>query len=72
MKTGDKVIVPAEINGYGRDLRAIVTEIEKLCICQGRRVKNTARAKRAQEIFYPESETSLYKCGVRSYLCAGK
>ena len=28
MKTGDKVIVPAEINGYGRDLRAIVTEIE--------------------------------------------
>lgn len=23
MKTGDKVIVPAEINGYGRDLRAI-------------------------------------------------
>ena len=29
MKTGDKVIVPAEINGYGRDLRAIVTEIEK-------------------------------------------
>ena len=25
MKTGDKVIVPAEINGYGRDLRAIVT-----------------------------------------------
>jgi hypothetical protein len=22
MKTGDKVIVPAEINGYGRDLRA--------------------------------------------------
>ena len=30
MKTGDKVIVPAEINGYGRDLRAIVTEKEKL------------------------------------------
>ena len=29
MKTGDKVIVPAEINGYGRDLRAIITEIEK-------------------------------------------
>ena len=29
MKTGDKVIVPAEINGYGRDLRAMVTEIEK-------------------------------------------
>lgn len=28
MKTGDKVIVPAEINGYGRDLRTIVTEIE--------------------------------------------
>ena len=27
MKTGDKVIVPAEINGYGRDLRAMVTEI---------------------------------------------
>ena len=26
MKTGDKVIVPAEINGYGRDLRAMVTE----------------------------------------------
>lgn len=26
MKTGDKVIVPAEINGYGRDLRAIVTD----------------------------------------------
>lgn len=23
MKTGDKVIVPAEINGYGRDLRAM-------------------------------------------------
>lgn len=45
---------------------------EAQCICQGRRVKNTARAKRAQEIFYPESETSLYKCGVRSYLCAGK
>lgn len=40
--------------------------------CQGRRVKNTARAKRAQEIFYPESETSLYKYSVRSYLCAGK
>lgn len=30
MKTGDKVIVPAEINGYGRDLQAMVTEIEKL------------------------------------------
>lgn len=29
MKTGDRVIVPAEINGYGRDLRAIITEIEK-------------------------------------------
>ena len=29
MKTGDKVIVPAEINGYGRDLQAMVTEIEK-------------------------------------------
>lgn len=29
MKIGDKVIVPAEINGYGRDLRAMVTEIEK-------------------------------------------
>lgn len=28
MKTGDRVIVPAEINGYGRDLRAIITEIE--------------------------------------------
>lgn len=28
MKTGDKVIVPAEINGYGRDLRAMVTEID--------------------------------------------
>lgn len=27
---------------------------------------------RAQEIFYPKSETSLYKCGVRNYLCAGK
>ena len=36
------------------------------------RVKKTARAKRAQEIFYPESETPLYKCGVRSYLRAGK
>lgn len=30
MNTGDKVIVPAEINSYGRDLRAMVTEIEKL------------------------------------------
>ena len=30
MKTGDKVIVPAEKNGYGSDLRAIVTEIEKV------------------------------------------
>ena len=30
MKTGDKVIVPAEISGYGRDLRAMVTEIEKV------------------------------------------
>lgn len=29
MKTGDRVIVPAEINGYGRDLRAIITEIEE-------------------------------------------
>lgn len=66
MKTGDKVIVPAEINGYGRDLRAMVTEIEKFAGAI------FARAKRAQEIFYPESETSLYKCGVRSYLCAGK
>lgn len=28
MKTGDKVIVPGEISGYGRDLQAIVTEIE--------------------------------------------
>lgn len=28
MKTGDRVIVPAEINGYGRDLQAIITEIE--------------------------------------------
>ena len=27
MKTGDKVIVPAEINGYGRDLRAIVVTV---------------------------------------------
>ena len=27
MKTGDKVIVPAEINGYGRDLQAMVTEV---------------------------------------------
>lgn len=24
MKTGDRVIVPAEINGYGRDLQAII------------------------------------------------
>ena len=62
MKTGDKVIVPAEINGYGRDLQAMVTEIEKFA----------GTIKRAQEIFYPESETSLYKYGVRSYLCAGK
>ena len=45
---------------------------EAQSICQGQRVKNTARAKRAQEIFYPESETSLYKYGVHSYLCAGK
>lgn len=60
MKTGDKVIVPAEINGYGRDLRAIVTEKNLLC------------SLRSCGIFYPESETSLYKCGVRSYLCAGK
>ena len=29
MKTGDRVIVPAEINGYGKDLRAIITEIEE-------------------------------------------
>lgn len=29
MKTGDKVIVPGEISGYGRDLQAMVTEIEK-------------------------------------------
>ena len=29
MKTGDKVIVPAEINGYGRDLQAMVTEDRK-------------------------------------------
>lgn len=29
MKTGDRVIVPAEFNGYGRDLRAIITEIEE-------------------------------------------
>ena len=29
MKTGDRVIVRAEINGYGRDLRAIITEIEE-------------------------------------------
>ena len=28
MKAGDRVIVPAEINGYGRDLRAIITEVE--------------------------------------------
>ena len=28
IKIGDKVIIPAEINGYGRDLRAMVTEIE--------------------------------------------
>lgn len=27
MKTGDKVIVPAEINGYGRDFRSMVTEV---------------------------------------------
>ena len=39
MKTGDKVIVPAEINGYGRDLRAIVTEIEKFDIP----IRTTAR-----------------------------
>ena len=32
MKTGDKVIVPAEINGYGRDLRAIVTEIQNFAV----------------------------------------
>ncbi len=30
MKTGDKVIVPAEINGYGRDLRALITELKKI------------------------------------------
>lgn len=30
MKTGDKVIVPAEINGYGRDLRAIYAIIQYL------------------------------------------
>lgn len=29
IKVGDKVIVSAEINGYGRDLRAMVTEIEE-------------------------------------------
>lgn len=29
IKAGDKVIVPGEINGYGRDLQAMVTEIEK-------------------------------------------
>ena len=29
MKTGDKVIVPAEINGYGRDLQAMVTDNER-------------------------------------------
>lgn len=29
MKTGDRVIVPAEINGYGRDLQAMITEIEE-------------------------------------------
>lgn len=29
IKLGDKVIVPSEISGYGRDLRAIVAEIEK-------------------------------------------
>lgn len=29
MKIGDRVIVPAEINGYGRDLRAIITEVEE-------------------------------------------
>lgn len=29
MKTGDKVIVPGEISGYGRSLQAMVTEIEK-------------------------------------------
>lgn len=29
MKTGDRVIVPAEINGYSRNLRAMITEIEK-------------------------------------------
>lgn len=29
MKTRDRVIVPAEINGYGRDLRAIITEVEE-------------------------------------------
>lgn len=26
MKTGDRVIVPAEINGYGRDLRTIIRD----------------------------------------------
>ena len=31
-RQGDKVIVPAEINGYGRDLQAMVTEIEKFCL----------------------------------------
>lgn len=29
MKTGDKVIVPGEISGYGRNLQAMVTEKEK-------------------------------------------
>lgn len=29
MRTGDRVIVPAAISGYGRDLRAIITEIEE-------------------------------------------
>lgn len=28
MKTGDRVVVPGEINGYGRDLQAIITEIK--------------------------------------------
>lgn len=28
MKAYENIIVPAEINGYGRDLQAIITEIE--------------------------------------------
>lgn len=55
MKTGDKVIVPAEINGYGRDLRAIPHERSEHRRFFTRRVKRPFTNAACGVTFVPEN-----------------